>query len=99
GKSLADFENMAASTIEDCDRLLDMINTMLLISKTEAGVERPSREEGDVAALVRKACEPFEPIAEEKKVSLSCDASKKTLFVRDFRMLQKTLANIIDNAN
>ena len=33
GKSLEDYENMAASTIEDCDRLLDMINTMLLISK------------------------------------------------------------------
>ena len=41
GKSLEDYENMAASTIEDCDRLLDMINTMLLISKTEAGVEKP----------------------------------------------------------
>ena len=41
GKSLDDYENMAASTIEDCDRLLDMINTMLLISKTEAGVESP----------------------------------------------------------
>jgi len=98
GKSLADFENMAASTIEDCDRLLDMINTMLLISKTEAGVEKPSREEVDVAALVRKACELFEPIAEEKNVSLSCDASKKTLFVGDARMLQRMLANIIDNA-
>ena len=33
-----EFEAMAASTIEECDRLLDMINTMLVISKTEAGV-------------------------------------------------------------
>ena len=30
GKSLHDYENMAASTIEECDRLLDMINTMLM---------------------------------------------------------------------
>ncbi len=76
GKSLGDYEAMAASTIEDCDRLLDMINTMLLISKTEAGVENPSREEVDAAALIRKACELFEPIAEEKNVSLNCYAAE-----------------------
>jgi len=33
GKSPDDFETMAASTIEECDRLLDMINTMLAMLK------------------------------------------------------------------
>ena len=98
GKSLDDYENMAASTIEDCDRLLDMINTMLLISKTEAGVEKPSREEVDVAALIHKACELFEPIAEEKNVNLNCAAVEKTIVSGDARMLQRMLANILDNA-
>jgi heavy metal sensor kinase len=98
GKSLDDYENMAASTIEDCDRLLDMINTMLLISKTEAGVEKLSREEVDVAALVRGACELFAPVAEEKRVSLSCAAAEPTPIAGDARMLQRMLSNIVDNA-
>jgi signal transduction histidine kinase len=34
---------MAASTIEECDRLLEMINTMLMISKTEAGAGQLER--------------------------------------------------------
>lgn len=34
GSSLAEYENMAAGTIEECDRLMDMINTMLIISRT-----------------------------------------------------------------
>ena len=68
GKSLGEYENMAGSTIEECDRLLDMINTMLLISKTEAGVEKPAHQEVDIAAIVRQACELFEPIAEDKNV-------------------------------
>ena len=38
GTSVSEYQGMAASTIEECDRLLDMINTMLMISKTEAGV-------------------------------------------------------------
>src|SRR4030095_13178731 len=98
GKSLDDYENMAASTIEDCDRLLDMINTMLLISKTEAGGEKPSREEGDVAALVHKACELFEPMAEDKNVILHYATAEKILVRGDARMLQRMLANILDNA-
>lgn len=97
GKSLDDYENMAASTIEDCDRLLDMINTMLLISKTEAGVEKPSREEVDIAALIRQACEIFQPIAEDKNVRLSHRAPEKTLIFGDTRMLQRMLSNILDN--
>jgi heavy metal sensor kinase len=98
GKSLDDYENMAASTIEDCDRLLDMINTMLLISKTEAGVEKPSGEEVEITALIHKACELFDPIAEDKNVSLSYYAAEKSLVRGDARMLQRMLANILDNA-
>ena len=98
GKSLDDYENMAASTIEDCDRLLDMINTMLLISKTEAGVEKPSGEEVEITALIHKACELFDPIAEDKNVSLSYHAAEKTLVSGDARMLQRMLANILENA-
>ena len=97
-KSLGEYENMAASTIEDCDRLLDMINTMLLISKTEAGVEKTSREEVDITALIRKACELFQPIAEDKNVGLGYHTAEKTLLLGDNRMLQRMLSNILDNA-
>ena len=97
-KSLSEYENMAASTIEDCDRLLDMINTMLLISKTEAGVEKLSREEVDIAALIRKACELFQPIAEDKDVGLAYRPPEETFLLGDTRMLQRMLSNILDNA-
>ena len=98
GKSPADFEAMAASTIEECDRLLDMINTMLVISKTEAGVEKVSHDKVDIAALIGNACELFEPLAEEKNVGLRCRAPEKTIVSGDARMLQRMLANILDNA-
>jgi heavy metal sensor kinase len=98
GKSLDEYESMAASTVEECDRLLDMINTMLFISKTEAGVEKPSRTEVDIAALIASACAIFEPIAEDKNVMLRCEAPKKQVVFGDARMLQRMLSNILDNA-
>jgi heavy metal sensor kinase len=98
GKALNDYENMAASTIEECDRLLDMINTMLMISKTESGVDKLSLEEIDLAALVREACELFKPTAEDKGVSLSSDISKPIHFMGDIQMIQRMISNLLDNA-
>jgi len=84
--------------VEECDRLLDMINTMLFISKTEAGLERPSRADVDIGALIRSACELFEPTAEDKHITLNCQAPEKTFLLGDSRMLQRMLSNILDNA-
>ncbi len=98
GKSLSEYESMAASTVEECDRLLDMINTMLVISKTEAGVDRLIREKIDLTGLVRKARELFEPAAEDKGVALSCDLQNGSHLIGDTRMIQRMLSNLLDNA-
>jgi heavy metal sensor kinase len=98
GKSLNDYENMAASTIEECDRLLDMINTMLMISKTESGVDKLLHEEIDLTALAQEACELFKPTAEDKGVSLSCDVPKVSHFIGDTQMIQRMISNLLDNA-
>jgi heavy metal sensor kinase len=98
GKSLNDYENMAASTIEECDRLLGTINTMLMISKTESGVDKLSHEEIHLTVLVREACELFRPIAEDKGVSLSCDVPKPIHFIGDTQMIQRMISNLLDNA-
>jgi heavy metal sensor kinase len=98
GKSLAEYEAMAANTIEECDRLLDMINTMLMISKAEAGVDHLSREEIDLTGIVQGACRLFEPTAEDKGIALSCQAPGESHFFGDMRMIQRMFSNLLDNA-
>ncbi|MFH2074943.1 MAG: HAMP domain-containing sensor histidine kinase, partial [Pseudomonadota bacterium] len=98
GKSPAEYEAMAASAIEECDRLLDIINTMLMISKTEAGVEKPSREKIDLASLVREACELFGTTAEDGGLTLSCNVPERCVIAGDARMIQRLFANLLDNA-
>jgi len=98
GKSLAEFEAMAANTIEECDRLLDLINTMLMISKAEAGVGHLAREEVSLGGIIQEACRLFEPTAEDKGITLNCDVTGGSRFVGDGRMIQRMLSNLLDNA-
>jgi heavy metal sensor kinase len=98
GNSMQEFEQMAASNIEDCDRLLDMINTMLMISQTEAGVGEIDLADVDMAKIVKDACNLFQPIAADKRVNLECNEIESISLKGDMSLLQRMLANLVDNA-
>jgi heavy metal sensor kinase len=93
-----EYENMAASTIEECDRLLDIISTMLVISRTEAGVNKLDAKEVDIAAVVHDACELFQAPAEDKDLNFIIDVSDPLSVLGDQRMIQRMIANLLDNA-
>jgi heavy metal sensor kinase len=95
---LEDFEKMAASHIEECDRLLDMINTMLLISKTEAGAIDMHQTDVDFGQVVNQACELFQPMAAEKRIEIDWNQSEILHLNGDLSLLQRMVANLLDNA-
>ena len=91
-------ETLAAGAIEECDRLLEMINTMLFISRTEAGVSKPELKPMDLAAVVRDACGLFQTLAEDKAIALTWEAPQRLEMAGDIRLIQRMLANLLDNA-
>ena len=93
-----DYANMAASTIEECDRLLEMINAMLFISRAEAGVREVRPETVALKALVGDAVLLFETTAADKALRLSFAAETDARVQGDARMLQRMIANLLDNA-
>ncbi len=52
----------------------------------------------DMARLVRDACELMETVAEDRGLSLSCEAPESFPLVGDPRMIQRILTNLLDNA-
>jgi heavy metal sensor kinase len=98
GKAIDEYEAAAASTVEDCDRLLEMINTMLYISQTEATAGKLTTEEVDMTGVVRDACELFQPVAEDKGVNLVVEIGTDLRVRGVLQALQRMLANLIDNA-
>ncbi len=90
--------DMAASTIEECDNLIDMINTMLDITEVEAGVSTTDKEKVEMNRLILSACDLFEPIAEEKGVKVMTSLPDNELyFLGDKHKLQRLVTNFIEN--
>jgi signal transduction histidine kinase len=97
-KPIEAYREMAISTIEECDTLIDMINTMLDITEVEAGVNTGKIEWFDLSALVLGACELFRPIAAEKKIDLKSSLPESLPFKGDRKRMQRIVTNLVENA-
>ncbi len=90
---------LAAEIVEECDRLLAMINTMLDISEAESGVVQFRKDLVDLADLVREGCELFSTALEDKNITLTVDVPEEPCEVLgDIRWLQRVVGNLLDNA-
>jgi heavy metal sensor kinase len=98
GETLEEFHTMAANTIEEADRLLDMINTMLVISRTRAGEGDFHFVRLDLTQMIQAACDLFAPVAEDRNIVFSCDVPGRFEVKADVDMLQRAFSNLLDNA-
>lgn len=93
------YREMAATVIEESDRLVEMINTMLEISQTDSGVVEMLREKLDLREIISEAVELFQPVAEDKQINLKSDLpSDPVVIIGDKAKLQRVVANLLDNA-
>ena len=97
-RSVDDYKKMAASTVEECDDLIDIVNTMLDITEAEAGVQVLEIEELDLKKLIIDAHELFQPIADEKRINVTLDLPHKLLFKGDRKRTQRIVTNLLENA-
>ena len=91
------YQLLAGSTIEECDRLLHLINTMLDLSETEAGLS-PGMEPLNLTALVKEACELYQPLAGDTNIQLVCEYQEDIVIDGNKPFLQRLVGNLLDNA-
>ncbi len=97
-ESIEEYRSMASNTIEESDRLLDMINTMLLISRAEAGEGEFEFRNLDISAMVDEACDLFKPVAEDMGLYFTQEIRPGLVINGDEKKLQRAFANLLDNA-
>ena len=89
---------LAGSVLEECDRLLQLINTMLEISQMEAGARPFDRQTLDLAELAEDVFELFRPAAEDKGIDVRTELSGPLVVSGDRQRLMRAVAHIVDNA-
>ena len=97
-KDKQEYELMAGNIVEECDRLLEMINTMMDISEAEAGLSKLDISQIDISRITEETCELFRPVAEDKNIRIIKDLAKNTDSYADKQKLQRVVSNLLDNA-
>jgi signal transduction histidine kinase len=98
GKSNEELLDFAADTMEECDNLLQMINTMLDISETEAGTMKLKIAEIPISKMIQNIIELFQPLAKEKGISILSEVPDNATIRGDFQSIQRVFLNLLENA-
>jgi signal transduction histidine kinase len=87
-----------ADCMEESERVLNMLNTLMDITEAEAGMMKLQREPVDLGQLAREVVELYEYVAEEKNVSIEARPDKSCMANVDPTRMRQVFANLLDNA-
>jgi signal transduction histidine kinase len=87
------------ATMQDADRLIETFNALLNIARAEAGAQQTEWERIDLTDVARDVIELYEPLAEERGLSLQLTAANSGAVILGHRQLvAQAIANVTDNA-
>jgi signal transduction histidine kinase len=84
--------------IAETDQLIGTFNALLLIAETDAGTTRAAMAPLELGAVAADVAELYEPLAEEKKVSLVLAPSPPAAIEGNRSLIAQACANLVDNA-
>ena len=98
GKTDEQFRSAASDTIEECDRLIKLINTTLDVAEAEAQVNQKKQETVDLSSIVEDIFDLYKPVAEEKNIGFTNHIDSNCVMQGLRSNLQRMISNLIDNA-
>lgn len=87
--------------VESCDRVIDMVDTLIEVSRVEQGMAHQTLQIGqvDLREVVNSSVDPLRPQAERKGLELELDVPESPLLVEgDGGLLVQVVRKLVDNA-
>jgi PAS domain S-box-containing protein len=96
--TLEEMREVADQAIAGLDQSLTTITALLRITEIEQSRRREGFSDVQLAPLIREAGDLYDPIAENKGVTLRVDAADGPIVRGDRDLLFEAVANLVDNA-
>jgi signal transduction histidine kinase len=96
--TLEELRTVADRAIAGLDQSLAIITALLRITEIEHSRRLEGFSQVPLAPLVREVGDLYDPIAEDKHVSLRVDAANAAMVYGDRDLLFEAVANLVDNA-
>ncbi len=92
------YREALADSIEESDRILKTLTTLMDISEAETGIMKLDRKRVNLLSLLTRIMDMYQYIAEEKGVALTMSVPEALDIPVDPDRMTQALANILDNA-
>ena len=94
----AEYKDAIGSMLEEVDRLTRLVDTLLRLSRGDAGTVRLSRDILDLGDLARDVAASLGILAEERQQRLEVAADANVRVSADRLVLRDAITNVVDNA-
>ncbi len=94
----AEYKDAIGSMLEEIDRLTRLVDTLLRLSRGDAGVVRLDKAPCNLTELAREVASSLGVLAEERHQRLTIDGADGISVTADRLVLREAIANVVDNA-
>jgi signal transduction histidine kinase len=95
---LAGCQEALCDCVEESERVITMLNTLMDISEVETGAMKLNLARVDVTELARQLTELYADVAEDNGITISLSADPNCETTADENRLRQAVANLLDNA-
>lgn len=92
------YRNIIGSMLEEANRLTRLVDSLLTLSRADAGRVQLHLAETSLVDLARESANLLEVLAEEKAQTLEVEGNAAITVMADRTILRQALVNLIDNA-
>ncbi len=93
-----EWRERAASLLEETERLSRIVEQLFTLSRLDAGEAQAEWSQFDLAELARSTAEQMNLLAEDKGISIDCEAGQRVAVEGDRARLKQIVVNLLDNA-
>jgi signal transduction histidine kinase len=94
----AQMRDALADCIEESDKVLTMLKTLMDVAEAESGLMNLTREKTDLRDIIREVVDLYSDVAEEKKITVTAQLNEPCEALVDRIRIRQAFANLLDNA-